>query len=71
MATPLLAVPRKTTDTVEFADAFSAYIQLTYQEDPSKYQTEINHLTKLRSDMCRLPVFFTFCSGSRLRPDRP
>ncbi|KAJ3057219.1 bck1-like resistance to osmotic shock [Rhizophlyctis rosea] len=47
---PLLHVPTKKTDEVDFAPSFRAYIQSTYQDDPDKYANEIATLNRLRQD---------------------
>ena len=47
---PLLHVPTKRTDEVDFAPSFRAYIQSTYQDDPDKYANEIATLNRLRQD---------------------
>ena len=48
---PLIQIPLKLTDEVDFKDPFSQYIESQYSEDPSKYQTEISLLSKLRQDI--------------------
>lgn len=48
---PLLHIPTKKTEEVEFSSAFSAYIASAYSEDPQKYKTEIENLTRMRQDM--------------------
>ncbi|KAJ3045369.1 bck1-like resistance to osmotic shock [Rhizophlyctis rosea] len=47
---PLLHVPTKRTDEVDFAPSFRAYITSTYHDDPDKYANEIATLNRLRQD---------------------
>ncbi|KAL7747549.1 bck1-like resistance to osmotic shock [Sorochytrium milnesiophthora] len=48
---PMLHVPLKSTDEVEWAQAISAYIQEAYADDPEKYKDAIQTLYKLRQDV--------------------
>ncbi|KAJ3129400.1 bck1-like resistance to osmotic shock [Nowakowskiella sp. JEL0407] len=48
---PLLLVPTKRTDEVEFGPAFRSYIRSVYQDDPDKYSSEIATLHRLRQDI--------------------
>ncbi|TPX40515.1 hypothetical protein SeMB42_g05962 [Synchytrium endobioticum] len=50
LSSPLLHIPTKRTDEVDYGPAFRAYIHSAYQEDPDKYLPEINHLNRLRQD---------------------
>ncbi|TPX33881.1 hypothetical protein SmJEL517_g03330 [Synchytrium microbalum] len=47
---PLLHIPTKKRDEVDFAASFRTYIQTVYQEDADKYSAEIGHLNRLRQD---------------------
>lgn len=47
---PLVHIPTKRTDEVDFTDPFKEYILSNYQEDASNYAAEISALTRLRQD---------------------
>jgi hypothetical protein len=46
---PTLSVPTKESEAVDFTEPFGAYIQSSYQEDPSKYSQELKQLNDYRS----------------------
>ncbi|KXS21134.1 BRO1-domain-containing protein [Gonapodya prolifera JEL478] len=48
---PMLHIPLKKTEEVDFGPSFRTYIATTYQEDPEKYALEIETLNKLRQDI--------------------
>jgi len=48
---PMLSVPLKVTDDVDFTQAFKKYILEHYQEDPDNYSNEIAILNRLRQDI--------------------
>ncbi|ORY47104.1 BRO1-domain-containing protein, partial [Neocallimastix californiae] len=48
---PMLSVPLKITDEVDFTEAFRKYIEEQYQEDPDNYSNEIAILNRLRQDI--------------------
>ncbi|CAG8583919.1 42773_t:CDS:2 [Gigaspora margarita] len=48
---PMIYVPIKRTDEVDWANPLKRYIQATYQEDPEKYAEEANTIHRLRQDM--------------------
>ncbi|ORX45827.1 BRO1-domain-containing protein, partial [Anaeromyces robustus] len=48
---PMLSVPLKVTDDVDFTVAFKKYILEHYQEDPDNYSNEIAILNRLRQDI--------------------
>eukprot|EP00833_Pecoramyces_ruminatium_P015640 jgi/Orpsp1_1/1189672/evm.model.d7180000073627.1 len=48
---PMLSVPLKVTDEVDFTQAFRKYIAENYQEDPDNYSNEIAILNRLRQDI--------------------
>lgn len=50
LQSPLLHVPTKRTDEVDFTTPFRSYISSVYQDDPDKYATEIATLHRLRQD---------------------
>jgi BRO1-like domain len=47
---PLVHLPTKKTDDVDFSGPFGAYISKHYQEDPAQYQQEIASLNRHRQD---------------------
>ncbi|KAI8909543.1 BRO1-like domain-containing protein [Gorgonomyces haynaldii] len=49
---PLLHIPVRETEEVDFEPGFKDYIERVYQEDPSAYAQEIQTLNRLRQD-CR------------------
>jgi hypothetical protein len=48
---PIVSIPLKQTQDVDFGDPFRDYIQSHYQEDPSDYQPEIRLLNDIRNQM--------------------
>ena len=48
---PLLEIPRKSTVEIDFKPSFSAYIESFYQEDSSKYSSQIAKINQLRKEM--------------------
>jgi hypothetical protein len=48
---PTVAVPTKETEKVDFGPPFKAYIQSHYQEDPNKYENELEKLQAYRAEM--------------------
>lgn len=48
---PLVHIPTKRTDEVDFAPAFTSYIQTVYQEDAKAYTSEISNLNQLRQNV--------------------
>lgn len=52
LPSPMLHVPAKKTDDVDFINPFKRYIAEVYQDDPDKYAQEIDTLHKYRQD-CR------------------
>jgi hypothetical protein len=51
MDIPLVHIPTKLTEDVDFMPQFSAYIAEQYQEDPLNYQQQITALSRLRQDI--------------------
>lgn len=48
---PMLFIPTKNTDQLDFSGPFKQYIIESYGDDPDKYNDEINTLNKLRQDV--------------------
>ncbi|KAI8578348.1 hypothetical protein K450DRAFT_247482 [Umbelopsis ramanniana AG] len=49
--TPLISVPTKRTDEIDWVHPIKRYIEQVYQEDPEKYAEETNTINRLRQDM--------------------
>jgi hypothetical protein len=49
--TPLISVPTKRTDEIDWVHPIKRYIAQVYQEDPEKYAEETNTINRLRQDM--------------------
>jgi len=48
---PLISVPTKRTDEIDWVHPIKRYIAQVYQEDPEKYAEETNTINRLRQDM--------------------
>ncbi|KAF9917643.1 bck1-like resistance to osmotic shock [Lobosporangium transversale] len=48
---PMIAVPLKRTDEVDWVTPLKRYIALSYQDDPEKYAEECGTIHRLRQDM--------------------
>ncbi|KAF9169610.1 bck1-like resistance to osmotic shock [Mortierella sp. AD011] len=48
---PMIAVPLKRTDEVDWVTPLKRYIALSYQDDPEKYSEETGTIHRLRQDM--------------------
>lgn len=53
MSSPLLGIPRKTTQDVDFGPAIKSIISSVYGEDPSTYGEELTALNRCRQDALR------------------
>ena len=47
----LISLPAKKTESVSFAERFSAYVTSHYGQDPANYSAALSELTQLR-DKC-------------------
>jgi hypothetical protein len=48
---PLLHIPTRTTDEVDYSEPFSDYIKVAFEQDSSKFKHEIATLNRLRQDV--------------------